>query len=390
MRLVTASLIHSGKGWMPAGTTLALDATGKITDILPNAPQGTIYYEGILCPGFVNTHCHLELSHLKGQIPKHTGLIPFLQQVPTTRNNYSEVEKQVARAAAYKSMLAAGVVAVGDIANTTDTVDIRQTGLMHVHSLVESIGFNPMFADRSLAYAQQVKGEFATNKSSGKKLLQTIVPHAPYSVSQRLMELINEVEAQQVFCIHNQESEEESRYYKDKSGQVSALLQSLNIDESGFVATGKNSIQSYLQWIDDNRHCIFVHNTYTTAEDVQYVASKTQKAFWCLCPNANLYIENKLPDVAMFMKEQQQICIGTDSLASNYSLSVLDELQTIKRHYPEIEWETLLCWATSNGATALKLDDVVGTLSIGTAPGILHLMHMDQSVADAVTVNRIA
>ena len=93
--------------------------------------------------------------------------------------------------------------------------------------------------------------------------------------------------------------------------------------------------------------------------------------FFCVCPNANTYIGNPLPDIDLLQQYQAAITVGTDSLASNNQLSILAELQTIHRHFPQIETKELLQWATSNGARALQLNDVIGSFEPGKKPGVL-------------------
>jgi cytosine/adenosine deaminase-related metal-dependent hydrolase len=63
--------------------------------------------------------------------------------------------------------------------------------------------------------------------------------------------------------------------------------------------------------------------------------------------------------------------IGTDSYASNWSLSVLDELKTIQQHHPEIPLEEMLGWATLNGARALQMDKHLGSFEKGKKPGVV-------------------
>jgi cytosine/adenosine deaminase-related metal-dependent hydrolase len=222
---------------------------------------------------------------------------------------------------------------------------------------------------------------------AGKQLLkQAIVPHAPYSVSASLFKLIDGHQQGAVISIHNQESEEENKYYQTKGGTVGELLQVLGIDDSLFQPTGKPSLESYLQWLSPGHPYIFVHNTSSTRDDVRHAQGFANEVYWCLCPNANLYIEHRLPDIDMLIGEGVNICIGTDSLASNHQLSVLSELQTIKKHFPHISWETLLNWGTANGARALQLQDVVGAIEVGKKPGVLWLQGIE---GDEVSVQRI-
>ncbi len=379
MRLITASSIHDGQKWMPSGTTLAVTDEGIITDILDTPTEHTIRYDGVLCPGFVNVHCHLELSHMKGVAAEGTGLIPFLKNIPQYRNNYTTEQKQEARHTAFENMLQNGVVAVGDIANTDDTKDLRTLGKMHFQTFVEALGFADSGAERSMGYATATYASFAKQSINAKQLKQSIVPHAPYSVSRSLFRLINEHSPSGIISIHNQESEEENKYYYNKSGLVNDLLQSLKIDDSSFVPTGKRSLASYMPLLSPEHRLVLVHNTYSNLQDIEFAVQHSGNVHWCLCPNANLYIENRLPDIDMLVKAGVNLCVGTDSLASNHQLSIMAELATIKKYYPALSWETLLTWGTNNGAQALQLTDVVGSIATGRKPGILHITHIDSS-----------
>jgi len=382
--LITATRIHNGKQWLPDGTVIDVSENGTITGIYDTPNDGEVqYYEGIICPGFVNAHCHLELSHMRGEIPEHTGLIPFLKQVALTRNNYTEEQKTTARHKAFTQMLAAGIVAVGDITNTADTLDLRAQGKIHFHSFVEAIGFTET-PHQQFEYARSVYQSYRAQREDGKTLRQSIVPHAPYTVSQQLFSLIDRFDEASLLSIHNQESRAEDEYYLIKQGPVGDLLQTVGIDDNFFLPSGKSSLQTYLQWLSGKHPVIFVHNTFTSLTDIEVAQTLLQNVYWCLCPNANLYIENTLPDIAMFIRECNTICIGTDSLSSNHQLSVLAELQAIKQHYPSVDWEDLLRWGTFNGAKALQIDDIIGTIEPGKQPGLLFIENLDDS--DVVSV----
>lgn len=383
--LVTATRIHNGKQWLPEGTVIEVADNGIIAGIYDGTGRedNVHRYEGIICPGFVNAHCHLELSHMKGEVPEGTGLVPFLKQVALTRNNYTEEQKATARHRAFRDMSDNGIVAVGDIANTADTLDLRAQDKIHFHSFVEAIGFTE-HPQQQFEYAASVYNSFAEQILAGRQLRQSIIPHAPYSVSQPLFNLIDKFDEHALLSIHNQESRAEDEYYLVKKGPVGDLLRTVGIDDTFFLPSGKSSLQTYLQWLSPGHPMMFVHNTYTTRADIEVAQTLLKNVYWCLCPNANMYIESTLPDITMLMQECNTICIGTDSLSSNHQLSVLAELQTIKRHYPAVEWEDLLCWGTFNGAQALQMDNIVGSIEIGKEPGLLLIS--DLSSDKAITV----
>lgn len=386
MLYITAEKIHNGNQWLPAGSTLEVHEDGTIIAVHDHPVEHAVYYSGILTPGFVNAHCHLELSHMKGAIREHTGLVPFLQQVIRERNHYTEEQIKEARFQALVEMLDNGIVAVGDIANTNYAMDLRAMDKMHFCTFIEVLGFSEIVAGRSFGHALQVFHEYDAQKQGNFRLKQFITPHAPYSVSESLFRLIDGHKKDSIFCIHNQECLDEDLFYKDKTGRFREFLSSLGIDDSSFTPTGKSSIQSYLPWVSNDHPFIFVHNTVTQLADFQYVITHIRNAHWCLCPGANLYIENQLPDINMLYKEDAEICIGTDSLSSNHRLSIFNELLIIKAYFPHIPWEALIKWGTRNGAFALGLSDVIGTFEPGKKPGINNIKGiLEQDQPPAVT-----
>lgn len=377
--LITADKVHNGKEWLPNDTVIDLSDDGEIKYVGKKLTDhhDIKKHNGIICPGFINAHCHLELSHMKGIVPEHIGLVSFLQNVLGKRNDFSEEEKAQARHAAFHSMISNGVVAVGDIANTTDTLDLRIQDKIHFYSFVEAIGFTPT-PQKQFDYAMAVLHAFAAQQQESKQKRQSIVPHAPYSVSNALFDLIDKFDKTALLSIHNQETEAEDEYYMTKSGAMQTMLHGMGINDDFFESLGKSSSQTYTQWLSGTHPLILVHNTYTQQEDVVTIKGRFQQAYWCLCPNANLYIENRLPDIAMLASNTENICIGTDSLSSNHQLSVLAELQTIKKNIPDISWKDLLKWGTYNGAKALQMSDQIGSIELGLKPGLIVIDDLDK------------
>lgn len=369
---ISADKIHNGKNWLPKNTTIEIANDGTIIEIHNNQKfENTKHYAGIICPGFVNVHCHLELSHLKDAVPEHIGLTSFLMNVMRTRNNFSEAEKKTARENAIQSLIENGTVAVGDIANTADTLSLREKDKLHWQTFVECIGFNPENAEANFSFSEKIYTQFAQQKKKNNQLNQSIVPHAPYSVSEQLFKLIAAHQKENILSIHNQESAAENELYQNKSGAFISFFKEIGIDNSSFVASSESSLKTYADWLSADTPTILVHNTFSTKADVLFAEGKFKKVFWCICPNANLYIENRLPNIELLNQFAQNICIGTDSLASNHQLSVMSELQTIDQNFPMIGWELLLRWATYNGACALQMNSMIGSIEPNKKPGLV-------------------
>src|SRR4051794_5978386 len=116
--IFTASKIHNGLRFLPEGAAIEVSGNGEILNVYEEGSNAdATHLDGILCPGFVNAHCHLELSHMQGIIPEKTGLIPFLEGVMKERFSFTDEQKEAARHEAFDAMLKGGVVAVGDISN---------------------------------------------------------------------------------------------------------------------------------------------------------------------------------------------------------------------------------------------------------------------------------
>jgi cytosine/adenosine deaminase-related metal-dependent hydrolase len=267
-------------------------------------------------------------------------------------------------------MWAAGIAAVGDVSNSSISLETKKSSKIHYHTFVETFGFHPSRADRAFHLAKNTYNEFIANQ-----LPASIVPHSPYSVSQPLFQKVKtQAEKKKtILSIHNQESEGEAQFYKNGTGPIAEHLQNnLGIDISHWQPTGKSSLLSILKYLPEKNPLLLVHNTFTQKNDLNELRKNRnlKNTYFVFCPNSNLFIENQLPQINLFRKEKLNICIGTDSLASNESLSVLNELITIQHHFPEIELVELFCWAGINGARALRIENKFGSFEKGKQPGV--------------------
>jgi aminodeoxyfutalosine deaminase len=378
-RKFTANNIFTGHTMLPAGNVLITDNKGVFVDIvsLTDAGEDVAQFNGILCPGFINAHCHLELSHLKGIIPEKTGLVEFVFKVITERD-FTTGDILTAIAAAEQEMLQTGIVAVGDICNTAITIGQKAKKRLCYHNFIEVAGFVPASAQERFDKANAILEQYRPTINYQRS---TLSPHAPYSVSPQLFEFINNATANNIVTIHNQETQAEDEFFKNRTGDFLHLYSKLGIDISFFNPTGKSSLQSWLPYLNNNQSLILVHNITTTAEDIDFMRgttnSKQQIINFCLCPNANLYISNTLPNINMLMENNCNIILGTDSLASNHQLDILEEIKTLQKKFSQLQLETILQWATINGAKALQMDTTLGSFEKGKCPGVVLIENVD-------------
>jgi cytosine/adenosine deaminase-related metal-dependent hydrolase len=372
-RKFKADYIFTGKNLLDNNYVLITNENGIIENIVyeKDAGDDIEVFEGILSPGFINCHCHLELSHMKNVVESGTGLIDFLIKVVSKRGAVKK-EMDAAMQAANEEMYNGGIVAVGDISNTTDSLQTKLQSKIQYQNFIEVLGFTDERAQIVLENYLSVYKEFC---AAGYTNQTSIVPHAPYTISRIMFGLINDLSAEKVISIHNQESLAEDELYQTKTGDFFRLYHHLNINTDFFQPYNRSSLQSYLPLLDKAKNLLLIHNTFTKQADIDFSIEQSkqngQKISWCLCANANLYIENKLPPVELFKQNNCDIVLGTDSYSSNWSLNILDEIKTIQNNFPVVSIKELLKWATINGAIALSIDDKFGSFEKGKQPGIL-------------------
>ncbi len=289
--------MFTGQEMKDGASVLVTTETGVVQAIIPleEAGEDVERHAGLLSPGFVNCHCHLELSHLRGLIPEKTGLVDFLLAVMRLRAGASGAATEsgveegaeaagaerteaagnhadrlsAAMAGAEEAMLDNGIVAVGDICNTTDSLAQKKEGRLYYHNFIEAIGFTPHEANARFERSREVFSSFAEAYSLPIEA-NSLVPHAPYSVSPDLFGLIANFPGNQLLTLHNQESEAENEFYRNGKGDLLRLYQALGIDTAYFPGTGRNSLESILPHFYRNQSLILVHNVATGEEDLRF------------------------------------------------------------------------------------------------------------------------
>jgi aminodeoxyfutalosine deaminase len=378
MRFLSAAYVFPVSSPPIASGILVLDEKGMVKDVLKpgkaEVPAESIeHFDGILCPGFVNAHCHLELSWAKGLIESGTGLDGFLRVLDSLRQNGLPVNPEEAIEKEGDEMYRSGVVATGDICNTTATQPFKASSPMLFHNFAEVFASDPAKAERAFTKGNELAMAFRALERNNRA---SVTPHSTYSVTEQLFRLIASLPHNSPVTIHHQETEDENRFFFDGSGSMAARRLFYNPGLEPFKLTGKRPLESIAPFLHRDQKLLLVHNTFSEEEDISYGQHHFPGIAWCFCPNANLYIENRLPDIPLFHRKNCKITLGTDSLASNRYLSILEEIKTISAHFPFISLQEMLTWATVNGAEFFGFDDL-GTFEKGKSPGVVLIENID-------------
>ena len=344
-------------------------------------------HNGFITPGFVNVHCHLELSALKGLIPEHTGLPGFIKAVIEQRKSLNRELIQQAIEEAETEMIRQGIVAVGDISNDGTTFSQKSKGAIRYHTFFEVFDLNPKRAQEVMDQALALQHQLAVMNAGSS----SIVPHAPYTVTQELFNLIREqaIVSNSILTYHNQESESETELFVSKTGAFADAFTQMGFSLDYIPNKQLNSIRSTLPYFNRTTPTLLVHNTYMSQADIAYAQLQLKNLYFCFCPRANQYIEGRLPNILDFMDAGALCTIGTDSLASNHSLSILEEIKLIALNKKELPLQALLSWATLNGARFLRFEKELGSLEKGKRPGINLIEEVDSAQLKLKQTSRV-
>jgi aminodeoxyfutalosine deaminase len=380
MKKFAATYVYTLCGEVLKNGIVVVDNEGTILDVIDTGGElrelaSMEFHAGIIVPGFVHAHTHLQLSHLRGIIQPNSGIIPFLKQVALLKNASEETVVHSARQWD-RLMWQNGIVACADFVSSLDTLEVKEKSRIYYHTFAECIGLNEHRDERAFEYACFVAGLY-----EGSKQRCSVVLHAPYTVSEKLLQLIGSRSEKKgdLLSMHMLESLAEKELFVDGTGEmVRFITEELNLPLPFSSVPGVSPLRYTLSLLPKQTPFMLVHNTVMNQNDFVHLQEvrSVQNTWLVTCPNSNLYIENRLPDYKLWQKSGYPICVGTDSLASNRNLSMLDELYTIQK-FADIPLKELFLWACKNGADALQIDEQYGTIEKGKKPGLNLISNVD-------------
>jgi cytosine/adenosine deaminase-related metal-dependent hydrolase len=357
---IGAPPIRDGRVAVEAGRVTWVGASGESG--MPAGPVRELG-RGVLMPGLVNAHCHLELSYLRGKTPWTNGFVPWVESVVAARGTVPEAEMLVAAQDAIVAMARHGTAAVADVSNTLlHVAALRASGLRAI-VLHELLGWDPAAAPAIMEGALQ---RIASLEAPGRVSIR-IAAHAPHSVSPRLLALM--VERGGPAGMHLAESPEEVAFLRDGNGAWGAFLARRGLSHVAFDPPGTSPVAYADAAGALHPGLIAAHCVQAGGTDHALLAKRGAHVVVCPRSNANLGVgQAPLPDL---LAAGVNVCVGTDSLASAESLDVLDDVLALRRAFPDVAPATLLRMATANGAVALGLEDL-GAIAPGMAAALAY------------------
>lgn len=388
---MTSGAIRVRRAWLPQGETpdvfLGWDAGGRLIEVRPGRPSDGPIQEGLVCPGLINAHAHLELSHLAGAVPGGAGFLSWLDALWAAGVRGPDAAAQAAAHAAY----AAGTAWVNDVSNRGDTgPSLAAAGLQGVvhHEL---LGFDgPTLHARITEAREQVSDAVsrrvtppgspaasATSRpasSSPRDLISAGVsirpsPHALLSTPIGLVAACVDQRLPPA-TLHLAECEDEAEFLTSGTGKVRDLLTRLGRDWAWWTPPGISATAHLHAHGLLGPDLLLVHAIHTSDEDVVLIAASGAPV--CLCPRSNLHIGGSLPDLRRLVRAGVRLAVGTDSLASASDLDLLAEVQALAQAAPDLPVAAWFHAATAGGADVVGAHGL-GRLQVGATPGVLWL-----------------
>lgn len=353
-------------------------ADGRVVAVGECGPDDEVL-SGAIVPGFVNSHCHIELSHLHGKFRKGTGMAGFIDQINALRDWAGADVKARLTQEWMDKMWKDGVSAMSDISNDDSSFKVKSSHKLYTRTFLEVFGSEPEMCEGVMADVTTLK---AAADAEGIDAAPT--PHSCYTMSPQLLSASSAAGLESGYLsYHSQESQEEEDLLISGSG---AMYE--NRKRSGMSTppvTGESSLKYFIDRLAAakpapyDEHILLVHNVCLKQDDIDAAKKVMNNVYWAICPLSNIFIHNALPPVPLMRRNGLAITVGTDSLSSNDDLDMVKELVCIRQNFSEIPMNEILVWACLNGARFLSKEKALGSLTPGKTPGIVFVSNVDEN-----------
>ena len=379
MKRISAKYVYPLDGTQPIeGGYVEIEDDGTIIGT-GKCNDGEELLDGALVPGFVNAHCHLELSHLHGKFRKGTGMAGFIDQINELRDWATDEVKTQLVGKWMEKLWNDGVSAVADISNDASSFPVKQTSPIYTRTFLEVFGTEPQDCDGVM---DSVKKLNAVAEEYGIDAAPT--PHSCYTMSPELLRASSQAGMASGFLsYHSQESQEEEDLLMTGTGAMAENRRRAGMSTP--PVTGESSLKYFIDNLaavkpaPHQEHILLVHNVTLTQKDIEAAKEAMVNPYWAICPLSNKFIHNALPPVDLMRSNNLAICLGTDSLSSNDDLDMVAELYCLQEAFPHVPFEEMLLWACRNGASFLGKEDILGSMEKGKRPGIVLVNGLDDN-----------
>jgi aminodeoxyfutalosine deaminase len=329
----------------------ASEVTGDVRDL----------GEVALAPGLINAHCHLDYTNMVHQVPAHSSFVDWLNELVALKQRYSESQYRAGITAGLDQLRKSGTTTVVNIESFPTLIDQVPATPLRVMWCLELIDLRKS--------AEQLLQEALTLIEAHPGRQFGLSPHAPYTASAELYRLAARYARGRhlLLTTHLAESEEEDDMFRRGTGHMYDTLRRAGRDMGDCKRLGPVQLLHEMEVLSPG--CLVAHANCLTPADVKLFAQTG--AHVVHCPQTHRFFRRPTPLLESLMHAGVNVCLGTDSLASNDRLDMFAEMQELARTFPRWSAEEILQLATVNAAKALNQGDKLGKIAPGVAADLI-------------------
>ena len=317
-------------------------------------------FEGCtLLPGLINAHCHLELTGLEDELQPGKSFPDWVKDLQGAAADLKPSDYRTAAEDGIRRLLQGGCTTVLDVGNTGEALKALAASPLRAFAYVEVLGLDPAVATSRFENAESL----ARTLPSTDTFHPGLAPHAAYSCSVDLLHSVMEYQKSHRLpvTIHAAESREEAELFASASGPMQDFCKRI------YPATPEHRGTTPVQWLESEGllvdGALIIHGNTLDDADIEILARR--KATVVHCPSSHTFFGHPRFPYEKLRAHGIPVCLGTDSLASGDSLSMLDQMRLFSENYPEVAAEEILRMTTATAVQALGLGEVTGKLKIG-------------------------
>ncbi len=318
----------------------------------------------ILMPGLINAHCHLDFTNFKGKVKYQGGFREWLRQMAMKGREMTPADFKNSVRQGIEESLAYGTTTLCDVATSWESYPLLRRSPLRSFVFFELIDMaQPSTALYWKSFQDRLK-HLVHSEPPTETCQWGLSPHTPFTVSKDMLQSVKRYlndHRHLLTTIHVAESGEETWFFKKGAGPIAERLKVLNPDWA--IPRGTTPVQYLSQngWMP--KLDIGVHLNEVNGNDLKILAKN--RTVVVHCPGSHRYFGHKRFQYEKFKKQGITVCLGTDSLASNQSLSMFREMRLFQESYPQISAQEVLSLATVKPARALDGSHHLGQIKPG-------------------------
>ena len=342
---------------------------GRFDDIKTRNAGNTVDLgEQVLLPGLINAHCHMDYTGLRGKIPPQKSFTHWIQAINAKKSELSPKDYVASINDGFEEAKRFGTTAIANLTAFPELISQLQPPI-RTWWFAELIDIRaPESANELVDSAIESLG-----RARPPGAPWGLAPHALFTGSENLYRCCEEIARDQgiLLTTHLAESREEMEMFRDASGPLYEFIKSIGRPMNDCGKT--TPLELFLGALGDRAlpQWIVAHLNELTESDFELLERSNSKFHVVHCPGSHNYFCHSPFAFERLRSLGFNVCLGTDSLASNETLSLFDEMRAFQKNFPQVSPDEIFQMVTVNPARALRYENALGQIRPGFAADLV-------------------